>query len=102
MSWNAKVVAAKQDVTVCLRMLCALYTSTIFCCLCLQGSVPNISPPRERKKPQTVEVRKFSWATQRIHDLEKELEHAKAKIKVCALSSQACWCSSLPCHSPIG
>lgn len=52
-------------------------------CLCLLGSVPDISPPRERKKPQTAEGRKFSWATQRIHDLEKELEHAKVKIKVC-------------------
>lgn len=46
------------------------------------GSVPDISPPRERKKPQLMDTRKFSWATQRIHDLEKELEHAKAKIKV--------------------
>lgn len=48
----------------------------------MQGNAPDISPPRERKKQQSLDGRKFSWATQRIHDLEKELELAKAKIKV--------------------
>ena len=53
---------------------------------CAEGLAPEVSPPRERKKAQTVDGRKFSWATQRIHDLEKELEQAKAKIKVCSLN----------------
>lgn len=56
---------------------------------CNEGLAPEISPPRERKKPQTVDGRKFSWATQRIHDLEKELEQAKAKIKVSNLQQQS-------------
>lgn len=50
------------------------------------GFAPDISPPRERKKQQNIDGRKFSWATQKIHDLEKELEQAKARIKVRACS----------------
>ena len=42
---------------------------------------PEMSPPRERKAAAPGESRKFSWATQRIHDLTKELEGAHARIK---------------------
>jgi hypothetical protein len=51
-----------------------------------EGLAPEVSPPRERRKAQIVDGRKFSWATQRIHDLEKELEQAKSKIKVCSFN----------------
>lgn len=61
-----------------------------------QGIAPDISPPRERKKQQSLEGRKqFSWATQRIHDLEKELEHAKGKIKVRRCSPSLLECDTL-------
>jgi hypothetical protein len=42
----------------------------------------DLSPPRERKKPDTSQGRNFSWATQRIHELTQELEALKAKCKV--------------------
>lgn len=42
----------------------------------------DVSPPRERKPSNPQESRKFSWATQRIHELTKELEAAQARIKV--------------------
>ncbi|GAX80456.1 hypothetical protein CEUSTIGMA_g7895.t1 [Chlamydomonas eustigma] len=46
-----------------------------------EGERPDLSPPRERKPVAPGDSRKFSWATQRIHDLTKELELAQAKIK---------------------
>jgi hypothetical protein len=53
--------------------------------------IENMSPPHERKiqalKPG--DGRKFSWATQRIHDLEKELEKSRPRIKVSSGSSMA-------------
>ncbi|KXZ51419.1 hypothetical protein GPECTOR_12g381 [Gonium pectorale] len=39
------------------------------------------SPPRERKIAQSGNDRKFSWATQRIHELTKELEAAQKRVK---------------------
>lgn len=54
-------------------------------CMCATGSwdKPQMSPPRERKWSQPGnQDRKFSWATQRIHDLTKELEAAQARLKV--------------------
>ena len=47
------------------------------------GDRPEMSPPRERKVGAGTDTnRKFSWATQRIHDLTKELEAAQARLKV--------------------
>ena len=41
-----------------------------------------MSPPRSRKLPKSSDTRQFSWATQRIHDLERELKAAKERIVV--------------------
>ena len=47
------------------------------------GDRPEMSPPRERKVGAGTDTsRKFSWATQRIHDLTKELEAVQARLKV--------------------
>ena len=47
------------------------------------GDRPEMSPPRERKLGAGTDTnRKFSWATQRIHDLTKELEAVQARLKV--------------------
>ena len=56
------------------------------------GAAPDLSPPRARTKPPTAEGRKFSWATQRIHDLEKEVEQARARIRVCAWGRSSVVC----------
>lgn len=77
-------------------------------CHCTDEIIREISPPRERKPAngqqdrfvnmallaQTLfpscstlcycrhPRRKFSWATQRIHDLQKDLEGTQSKLKV--------------------
>ncbi len=40
------------------------------------------SPPRERKPVNPSNDRSYSWATQRIHELNKDSEAAKTRIKV--------------------
>jgi hypothetical protein len=49
------------------------------------GGVPALrepSPPRTRKSLAPGADRKYSWATQRITELQAELTEAQAKIKV--------------------
>ena len=43
-----------------------------------------MSPPRDKGKAAVMaaEGRKFSWATQRIAELEQELERSRRKYKV--------------------
>ena len=52
---------------------------------CVLGRVqtPDTSPPRPRFRPTPgPEGRKFSWATQRISELEKDLDRSKKHVKV--------------------
>lgn len=50
------------------------------------GERLEFSPPRERRNMPPAGMndagRKFSWATQRIHELEKELDACRNRIKV--------------------
>lgn len=49
---------------------------------CAGGEGVDFSPPRDRKAQGGAEGRKFSWATQRIAELETELEKSKRRYKV--------------------
>ncbi len=84
-SFKSRLYMSVRDTLSGQSLPCSAPTHWLTSC-CSEGLAPEVSPPRERKKAQTVDGRKFSWATQRIHDLEKELEQAKAKIKVCSLN----------------